>query len=260
VPSALAFVHILSYKRGKRARVSCREVRTTSRTYYALLSPLMRTIRSHAIGQKAGQSLYYAFEQAERISLPLTAHVTITFAVTRCDATMILPAFSRLRRNLFNKWATRNGFAPTGAYAFENVRDNVPFTAMESGGDHNVHAHWALHVPPVLRHRFEMNLLGWIETVTGGIVDHASVLRVTYPVAFRLRSYLLKGLNPQWAPIYGAFAKAQGVIVGGRRTGTTANISRSKRIATDRALGIRRRIPPRPRGNDVPRHIAPGAI
>jgi len=226
----------------------------------------MRATHSHAIGQKAGQSLYYAFEQAERVGLPLTAHVTIAFAATRCDPTLILAAFSRLRRNLFNKWAVRNGFAPTGAYAFENVRDEVPFTVIEPGDDHNVHAHWAVYIPAQLRHRFEMELLTWIEAVTGGIVDHAVVLRVTYPGALRLRSYLLKGLNPQWASIYGAFAKAQGVIVGGRRTGTTANISRSKRIAADRVLGIRRRIPARPHGNEAPRpgaadnHFAPGAI
>lgn len=214
-------------------------------------------IHSSHIGQKAAQSLYHAFQQAERIGRPLTVLVTINFASTRCCPTKAVEAFSRLRRHHFNKWMRRRGVEPTGVYAFENTRDDIVFDVVAPGAPHNVHVHWGVHVPEALAHDFEMAALEWIEAVSGGLQDPATVIKITYRPMRVVRGYLLKGCIDAWAQIYGAVAKPQGAIVGGRRSGTTINIGKSARIAWDRANGIRRRIPGRPHRPQPPA-VPPG--
>jgi hypothetical protein len=197
-----------------------------------------------AIGQKAAQSLYYAFDHAARIGLPLDTHATINFALTKCDPSEAVAAFARLRLNLYNKWMKRRGSTPTGAFAFANARDDKPILTIDEV--QNVHVHWALYVQPRDKPLFESQLFAWLETVTGGIIDPERVIKITEPPKTALRRYLLKGVVEKWAGIYDATTDPQGLIVGGRRTGTTANLRRSERIAADRAAGLRRRIPARP--------------
>lgn len=159
-------------------------------------------------------------------------------------------AFARLRRDYHGKWCTRHAdeasrHQATGVYAFENVRGEQVFLTMEEGDDHNVHAHWALHVPPHLAREFEQELWRWIEIVTGGIKD-SNAIRITHPPGAVLRGYVLKGIRAMWAETYKAIAEPQGIIVGGRRSGTSGNLARTKRIRADTLRGIRRRIPARP--------------
>lgn len=207
-----------------------------------------RNVTSHAIGQKSAQSLYHAFQLAERLGLPLETHVTINFAATACDGCMAVPIFAKLRRDLFGKWAMRGApaFHQTGVYAFENVRDGIPFQTIEPGGDHNVHVHWALHVPAHRKREFEERLPIWVAALTGGIKDAAKVICITTRPRIVLRRYVLKGCNNKWAPVYGATAQPQGIIVGGLRANTSANLRKSKRIAFDRENKIVRRTPQRP--------------
>lgn len=207
----------------------------------------MVTTKSFSMGSKATQTLYYAAAQAERVGFPFNAHVTINFAGTRCDPREAPRVFARLRGNLHQKWAARLGggraHTPTWLYVFENVRDKVPFMTMAPGDPHNVHVHWLLHVPATKRHDFEMALSEWVETVTGGIVEATAVL-VTYPGLLDVESvsaYLRKGTAPPWAAMYCAVAEPQGLIVGGRRSGTSRNIGRQARKAADREEGINRR-------------------
>jgi hypothetical protein len=196
---------------------------------------------SHTIGQKAAQSLYYAFQQASRIGQPLNTHVTINFANTKCMPQNAVVAFAALRLTHFKRWAARRGFPATGGYAFENCRDETPiFTADE---EHNIHVHWALHIPPKHAHPFQMELFKWVERVTGGIHAPETAIKITNPEPLALRRYVLKGATELWAPIYGATAEPQGLIVGGRRAGTTLNVGPTARKASDRALGIRRAMP-----------------
>lgn len=219
------------------------------------------------MGCKATQTLYYAATQAERVGLPFNAHVTINFAGTRCDPREAPLAFARLRGNFHQKWAARlgGGYAHTATwlYVFENVRDKVPFLTMAPGDPHNVHVHWLLHVPATARHDFEMALSEWVETVTGGIVEPTAIL-VTYPDAAdveNVSAYLRKGTAPPWAAMYCAVAEPQGIIVGGRRSGTSRNLGRTARMAADRAHGINRRtnlaaLHDRRRGERSPSHGA----
>ncbi len=207
---------------------------------------------SRHLGQKAAQSLYHAVEQAKRIGLPITHLVTLNFAATNCNAHDATQAFQRLRRHHFNKWATRPragsgaAYTPTYFYAFENEANDVPFEDADADAEHNIHVHWAVHIPAGRLHSFETSLWSWFEAVTGGITDGRAIdIKVADNLA-GLRSYLLKGTASGWAAIYGAIAQPQGVIVGGRRSNTSKNIGRAPRIAADRALGIRRRIPHRP--------------
>jgi hypothetical protein len=202
-----------------------------------------------AIGGKAAQTFYYAEQQAERIGWPLTHCVTINFALTAVDPRAAVASFSDLRRNRFNKWATRPlkhagpAFPPTYAFAFENVRDKTPFLTMEPGDPHNVHVHWTLHLPPSRVHDFENAIWGWVEATTGGIIGGGEAIKVT---SFRPTRYLLKGTHPFIARRYarGQETEPQGIIIG-RRADTSRNLGPTARRAHDRELGIRRRLPSR---------------
>lgn len=203
--------------------------------------------KTRNLGQKSAQSIYYAFEHAERIGLPLNLHVTINFAATSCASENVPAAFAALRRIHLKRWLARQRpkLAHTAVWVFENVRDKVAIHDLEPGGAHNLHAHWVVHMPAQLRHDFEQHVFAWVEKVTGGIVDPAAVVKFTDPPASAMRPYVLKGCTEQWAKIYGATAEDQGLVVGGLRGNTSANLRRSKRVALDRKLGIRRQIPSR---------------
>jgi hypothetical protein len=205
---------------------------------------------STAIGQKAAKSIYYAVEQAARIRRPITHLVTINFAATNCEVGLVCAAFSKLRLNHFNKWATRPNqglgapLPPTYLYAFENERFDTPIK-MAAVDCHNVHVHWAVHIPSNRIKDFEESIWRWLEEVSGGINDGRAIdIRIADDVR-GLRSYLLKGTQTAWAALYGATAKPQGEILGGRRSGTSRNLASSARIKLDRLLGVRRRIPQR---------------
>lgn len=202
------------------------------------------------IGPKAAQTNYYAAEQARRIGLPLTHWVTINYKETKIDPREAVPAFSKLRRHHFNKWATRPGkgagkaFAPTGAYAFENVLNGVPFLTMALGDPHNVHVHWAVHLPANRVHDFENMVWSWVERTTGGITGGQETIMIK-PITGTI-SYSVKGTTPALILFYGRGQKAepQGIIIG-RRADTTRNLGPTARRNTDQELGIRRQMPSR---------------
>lgn len=211
--------------------------------------------QSFVIGGKAAQTSYHAAAQAKRIGFPLNFGVTINFGLTEIDPRNAVEAFGRLRRNHFNKWATRPrkgkgpAFPPTYVFTFENERDDVAFETIGPGQPHNVHVHWELHIPPSRVHDFEMQLWCWIErtcgAITGGGVEKITSL---YGGQSR-RNYLVKGTSPAHATLYGRGEQAspQGIIVGGNRTGVSRNLGPTARRKLDQELGIRRRIPARSR-------------
>lgn len=136
---------------------------------------------SLAMGQRAAQTLYYAFEMAKRVGLPFTHVVTINFAATKCAEVDACSAFAKLRRDLFGKWARRpnkgagTAVEPTWAYAFENVRFEQAITEVGAADGHNVHVHWTVHIPSGRLKDFEHRLWGWVEKVTGGIEDASAI-------------------------------------------------------------------------------------
>lgn len=206
---------------------------------------------SWCIGRKAGQTHYYSREQAARIGLPLTHMLTINFASTKIDPRQAPEAFGRLRRDHFNKWATRPNqgqgpaFQPTYVYVFENVRDGRPFLSMEDGEPHNVHAHLLLHCPSSRLFDLGNQTWGWVEAVTGGITGGPETIRLQ-PIPDRLGGYLLKGILQPCARLYarGQKSEPQGIIVG-RRADTSRNLGPTARRAADQAAGVRRRLPDR---------------
>lgn len=205
---------------------------------------------STVVGQKAAQTNYYAEDQAARIGLPFTHMVTINYSGTVIDPHMVGEAFSRLRCFHFNKWATRprqgsgEAFQPTYAYAFENTRDGVPYMTMEPGDPHNVHVHWAVHIPADRLHDFENRLWEWVTATTGGIIGGGETIDVTASDNGSMGGYLIKGASPAVVAMYGRgrAAEAQGIIYG-RRADTSRNIGPTKRRALDRELGIQRQMP-----------------
>jgi hypothetical protein len=186
--------------------------------------------------------------------LPLTHSVTINFASTAVDPRNAVHCFSEMRRNRSNKWATRPAkgadpaFSPTYAFAFENVRGNVPYLTMGPTDPHNVHVHWALHIPAARAHDFENLIWQWVDEATGGITGGPETIKVQ---PFAPLSYLIKGTTPSLARKYarGQEAQPQGIIIG-RRADTSRNLGPTARRELDRELGIRRALPSR-KANDA---------
>lgn len=207
----------------------------------------MPPISSRYLGYKAAQSLYYSIAGLpERIGYPLTHLVTINFADTDITPEKAVEVFSALRRSRFNKWAARPAtgkgaaFQPTYAFCFENARGGDVYDEIGEGKPHNVHVHWLVHIPGTRLHDFIMRLNEWLDHYNGRVC--ASNVISIEPVYYvpNLRQYVLKGAAAPWAKRFGADARDQGLIVGGRRSGTSANLSVSVRRRLDRQDGIRR--------------------
>lgn len=206
---------------------------------------------SQHVGQRASQTHYYSTQQATRLGFQFTHFVTINFASTGIDPREAVACFSALRRNDFNKWATRPGkgsgpaFPPTYAYAFENARDGVAFETMEPGDPHNVHVHWLVHLPPARAPDFEQQLFEWVGKRAGGINDEVHAIDVR-PITTSMGGYLIKGAKNAVVEIYGRGmeASAQGIIIG-RRADTSRNLGPTARRRLDFELGIRRQMPNR---------------
>lgn len=201
------------------------------------------------IGAKAAQTSYYAQGHARRIGLPFTHVVTINYALTSVDPHQAVAAFSKLRRNHFNKWAgrPRDGagppVAPTYAFSFENARGGQAFMTMEPGDPHNVHVHWSVHVPAARFWDFKTSVWHWVEATTGGIIGGAETIHIT-PLGSQPNGYQIKGASPALLEVYGRGQKAepQGIIIG-RRADTSRNVGPRARRDMDRRLGIRRQMP-----------------
>lgn len=145
--------------------------------------------------------------------------------------------FAKIRQNHFTKWTrrlpARFRHEATGAYAFENCGKDIVYETLAPGDPHNVHVHWVIYLPPELLLQFHEKVLKWVARCCGGITDDRAVMITERPAAV-MRNYLLGGCDPKWAEIYRATAEPQGIIVGGRRSGTTENLARTQRIARDR--------------------------
>ncbi len=210
---------------------------------------------SFEIGYKAAQTLYYAEEQAERIGLPLNTSVTINLSLLGIQPRLAVATFGKFRNQRFSPWSRRPGSrliaraaVPTYSYGFENSRDGVAF--MDPDGEHNVHVHWAVHVPPARSMEFGHQLHIWMVEMASGSdwPDNAyKIQKVDNPG--KVASYPNKGAAMAVAKHFGVpedKVAAQGVIVG-KRTGTTRNIGPTARRETDRQFGITRKRRPKPR-------------
>lgn len=209
---------------------------------------LQRSSTTH-IGQKAAQTNYHSAEQALRIGYPLTHLVTINYALTNIKPAQATAAFSKLRCSYFNKWIQRprrgagRPAEPTYVFSFENKQGDIVYKTMEEGDPHNVHVHWAVHVPANRLADFERRIWDWVGKTTGGIHGGVSAIDVR---PFKGTSYIIKGANQGVLDIYGRGRKysAQGIIVG-RRADASRNLRPKARRAKDIELGKRRNPPSR---------------
>lgn len=212
---------------------------------------------SQELGYKATQTLHYAVhEQANRIGLPLTHWVTINFANTVIAPEQAVPLFGKLRTHHFNKWALRpckgkgTAFQPTYAYVFENARDDTEeiFDEIGPGLPHNVHVHWAVHLPGNRVFDFEQRIWEWLDQRCGA-PSAANAIKIK-PIEDDLggtegiREYMLKGTNEKVGKEgFGVKrVEPQGAIIG-RRSGVSLNLGPTARRELDKLYGIRRQRP-----------------
>lgn len=205
---------------------------------------------SREIGFKGTQTLYYAQRQADNIGLPLNTLVTINFSLTTIAPWEAVPAFARWRKNHFGKWAKRpqkghgQPFDPTYAYWFENKKDDEVYDEIGPGLPHNVHVQMYAHIPAERFFQFHGRAFEWLDFISDDLSADGAVQidRVTFDNG--VMKYGRKGAGKAAAERYGAadIRSPQGAIIG-RRTGTSVNLGPTARRATDKRLGIVRRMP-----------------
>ena len=201
---------------------------------------------SFRVGIKGARTLYYAERHAERIGNPLNVSITLNLTMLGIAAVDTTAAFGRLRRERFSPWVRRppkqaraKAGTPTYSYGFENSRNGAACTSRT--GPHNIHVHWAAHVPPARRHDFDCQMVAWVDELAGTQNWPQPALEVrTIHRPGKVADYPIKGASPEIAAHFGRTAEPQGIIFG-VRTGTTRNIGPAARRAADKAQGIDRR-------------------
>jgi hypothetical protein len=201
------------------------------------------------VGQKGAQTLYYAEQQAARIGYPLNWSITINFSQIGIAPRDAGRAFAKIRSQRFAPWVRRPSRAaqvhsapPTYSYGFENCRGGQALGI--NGGDHNVHVHWAVHVPLQRQRHLEEMLHRWMTQIAGDPdwpIEALHLAPITRTGA--TARYPTKGARPETAKHFGVPEEKiapQGIIIG-QRTGTSRNIGPSARISLDRKLGISRK-------------------
>jgi len=204
----------------------------------------IKTKTNHYIGKKGAQTLYYAAEVAQYIHCPLNYFVTINFKETDLPPLEIHNKFLKIKRKL-TRWmknasSSKEAFEPTFAWVFENCKYRQG--CHEINDDHNIHVHWAMHIPE----GYEDDVLFKLKTY---LKQETSINDQTLYMGDTMNnpnlSYFLKGCHPDIIETYGRGREAsdQGVIPGNRRTGTTRNIAPKARKKMDKKLGVTRSFP-----------------
>ena len=171
---------------------------------------------SHCIRRRTAANIHHAVRVAEAKSLPLNTFVTLNFSRTACETEKASELFADLRNTRYSHWARR----PTSQ---SGARPHAPtyIWVIEAGGGVTA-AHWLLHVPRERRVEFEQRLARWVEDVIGAASANAiKVQDARTPKG--ATKYMLKGMDPAWAAIYGINFEDQGAV-NGRRCGYTLNL------------------------------------
>jgi hypothetical protein len=172
--------------------------------------------RSDLIRYSPSRNLHLGIRLAEKLGLGLNLFVTFNFTMTACDPAYADRAFAKLRE-AFGKWATRpnksrlaEAFSPTFVWVIENP-------------DECLNAHWLVHVPRKRQADFKANLSKWLENAVGDIYDERAIKVKVASNVEGLKAYLLKGLHPSLAKLFGIRYINQGWVYG-RRIGHSKNI------------------------------------
>jgi hypothetical protein len=185
------------------------------------VQPLSPRRQSRVIRQPAAANLLNAVNLAQAKGLPLNQLVTINLrnaAVGVEDASRLLAG---LRDDHMNPWLRRPqrrqglpGVQPTFVWSIENPDF--------------VHIHMLVHVPAARLEAFHERMALWVAEAFG--IDND-------PVAYHARDaygppgaakYMIKGLDPVAARLYGVQPSEQGLVVG-KRCGFSENIGPTER-------------------------------
>jgi hypothetical protein len=165
--------------------------------------------KTHFINRKPAANILHAVNVAEIAGRSLNYFVTLNFLHTACPPEQASARFEKLRDNFFAPWLRR--CAPKG-------RKEAPPTFVWSLENTNgcLNCHWLVHLPAGRVEDFKERLPRWLEKVTGGILDVSAIHIRKAPTPRGAVKYLLKGIDPFYAPIYRIEASDQGEVMGNR--------------------------------------------
>jgi hypothetical protein len=173
-------------------------------TYRATSQPRV----SRYINRKPAAHLLNAINLARHIGRPLNQFVTLTFEHTDCPPEIVSQQFERLRDNYFGPWLRRNGRGPPSPPTFVWSIENAGVCAV----------HWLVHIPRARVMEFRARLPGWLEAVAGEVRCTSAIHVRHAPTPGGAGRYMIKGLDPIYAPHYDVRHVPQG-IVHGKRSG-----------------------------------------
>ncbi|MBY3314686.1 hypothetical protein [Rhizobium laguerreae] len=192
-----------------------------------------RKRQTNYINRKPAANLLHAVNVAEVLDRSLNFMVTINFAHTECAPELVSARFEKLRDNYFGPWLRRCG--PPGR---KEPPPTFIWTLENAGGCLN--AHWLVHLPKGRVEDFKARLPIWLEKVAGEVhaPDQAIHIR-SAPTPRGAVKYMIKGIDPFYAEIYGIRQSDQGEVIGNR-----SNLSRSLGPAMKKALQAEGRMKP----------------
>ncbi|MEM7069250.1 MAG: hypothetical protein AAF478_10225 [Pseudomonadota bacterium] len=177
--------------------------------------------KSTSISRRQATNTRPAILLAEKLGFELNYAITINFTLAGFDEytaskkfAAVRERFTRLARKKLKR--TRiDSFKPAFLWVLENTG--------------HVAAHWLVHIPPERLDEFREELNKWIVRVGGNIDDPNTIdIREAYnPHGYR--KYMLKGIDPLFAPLYRIDHVPQGVIYG-KRFGYSTSIGPSQSI------------------------------
>ncbi len=182
----------------------------------SVVLPDSRRRQSDLIRQAPSRNIHLGVRLARTLGLDLNLFVTFNFSQTGCDPECADKAFAKLRA-AFGKWATRPKKArmmfatpPTFVWVIENPNDCL-------------NAHWLVHVPRERQAEFRRNLSKWFKAAVGKVYSDRAIKVKAVTNAEGLKAYLLKGLHPGLARMFGIQHVYQGWVFG-RRAGHSKNL------------------------------------
>ena len=142
-----------------------------------------------------------------------------------CSPELVSASFEKLRDNHFVRWL-RYGTSESCYYVW----------VIENAGGHT-HVHWVLHLPKLLRALFDTKLPEWVARVAGTIACRDSAIKIK-PVTNLpgLGRYLMKGMDPRYAPRCGVRHIPQGLVYS-KRCGISKSLGPASRTGLRPSAG-----------------------
>ena len=185
--------------------------------------------RTHHIGSRQARNLreaiHYADQRLVELGRPLNTFATINSGHTACSSEIVSAAFEKLRDNHFVRWLR-----------YETSDLSYYVWVIENAGG-NTHVHWVLHLPKSLRAAFEIKIAEWLARVAGTITCRESAINIEPVTNLRgLGRYLMKGMDPRYAPRCGVRHIPQGLVYS-KRCGISKSLGPASRTGLRPSAG-----------------------